>query len=296
MSFPKLGPRIRGVRPPVPVVQNIRLYAAAGVPVSLVDTTTNSLFVGPYQGNIVTLLDSSDMPYHQPFTETSLALSGLTSGRPYDVFVYQSGKGVAIELSAAFAGATSRTDALATVNGVVVKSSNHTRLFVGTFYSTNTNETVDQAKKRFVWNNFNRMRQSVVSPVETTDTWSLNSGTIRQANNSAANRVEFVVGDDVSIVDVHLTAGGHANGASAAEAGIGVGLDSTTTFIGHFGYMSGTSAVSLTTSAGYTGLAGTAGYHAINWLEYGHVNTWVFYGDAGTPTKIQTGLRGTIMC
>jgi hypothetical protein len=138
-----------------------RLTTESGVSVSTSDRTGQStLYLTPYKGTHVSLYDGSAWQ-DRTTAEISLALSGLTSGKNYDVFAYYTGSAVALELSAAWASDTARTDALTTQDGVAVKSGALTRRWVGTIRTTGTTTTEDSQAKRFVWNAANQASRTL---------------------------------------------------------------------------------------------------------------------------------------
>jgi len=221
-----------------------------------------------------------------------LALSGLTSGKNYDVFVYNNSGTMTLELSAAWSSDTARNDAIARQDGVWVKSSDHSRLYIGTIRTTSTTTTEDSLAKRFVWNAYNRVTRAM-SVVEATDSWVYNTGTIRQANNNAANQLDFVVGLDG--VWVEATVNGIGNVALNAQTQeVLIGLDSTTTNAGTTGTIQ-IAGGALSMTANYRGTM-TVGRHFLAWLERGHGSgTQTFYGDAGVAYH-QTGIVGSLLC
>lgn len=93
------------------------------------------MYYTPYQGDRIALFNGTNWSVNR-FTQLSFTLSGLTSGKNYDVFVYNNAGTITLELSAAWSTDTSRTDALTTQNGVYVKSSATTRRYLGTFRTT----------------------------------------------------------------------------------------------------------------------------------------------------------------
>jgi hypothetical protein len=142
--------------------QDFRLTTESGVPVSTSDRTAQStIYLTPYVGNQIALYDGAAWQLRST-AEISLALSGLTSGKNYDVFAYYTGSAVALELSAAWTNDTTRADAITTQDGVWCKSGTLTRRLVGTIRTTGTTTTEDSATKRFVWNAYNRVPRTLV--------------------------------------------------------------------------------------------------------------------------------------
>ncbi|MBI3273339.1 MAG: hypothetical protein HYZ53_30400, partial [Planctomycetes bacterium] len=137
-----------------------RLTLTSGTPVTTADVTAaGTLFFTPYKGNRVALHDGSAWSV-STFTERSLSLT-LTSGKNYDVFLFDNAGTLTLELSAAWTNDTTRADALAVQDGVYVKSGATTRRYLGTLRASAANQTEDSKTKRFVWNYYNRTHRAL---------------------------------------------------------------------------------------------------------------------------------------
>lgn len=138
------------------VIPGGRLTTESGVPVSTSDRTSQStIYYTPFVHDTVPLWDGTQWKPVK-FPETSLALSGLTSGKPYDVFGYLSSGVLALELLA-WTGDTTRATAVTLQDGRYCKSGGKTRLLLGTIYTTGTTTTADAAATRYVGNVYNRV-------------------------------------------------------------------------------------------------------------------------------------------
>lgn len=267
-----------------------RLTTESNVPVSTSDRTSQgTIYWTPYKGSKVWLYTSSKWtPY--TLTQISLALT-LTSGKNYDVFVYDNSGTLTLELSAAWTDDTTRADALTTQNGMYVKSGATNKLHIGTIRASGTNVTEDSAAKRFVWNRYNQTLKSLI--LVGSGNWAYATTTIRQANATATNRVEYVTGDVETEVDVFL----YVDLEVKATAGVlyaGLGVDSTTVFSGLTvgTYFDAAQVLDVPLTARYNGFPGL-GYHAINWLEKGNSGTVAqYYAATG---NIQGGLSGKLL-
>lgn len=275
-----------------------RLTLESGVPVSTTDQTSKtSIYYTPFVHNVITLWDGADwVPV--AFTEYTLALGTLTSGKLYDVFAYLSSGALALEMLVWTDDAT-RATAVTLQDGRYCKSGDKLRLYLGTFRTTSTTTTEDSGGgsttqvggRRFLWNAYNRVARHA-SVFDSTDSWSYTTDTIRQANAASGNKVELVVGLPLDRVDaiahgvVYLV----NNGARAAK--VGVGVDSTTAFSGlvqgGFNGAAATGIYAVATGA-FQGVL-TPGYHYIAWLEKGAAGTSVFQGDNAGDGQ-QTGLH-----
>lgn len=271
-------------------VINGRLSTESGVPVSTSDRTGQStIYFMPYQGNQIGLYNGSGWSL-LTFSQISLVLSGLTSGKNYDVFVdYNSGT-PQIVLSAAWASDSTRTDAIALQDGIYVKSGTPAYRLVGTIRTTGTTTTEDSLAKRFMWNLYNQVERPMKAATETTDSWTYNNGTTwRQANANTANQLAFVVGLVGQSVGAEVVVA--YVGSNTFASGVSVGLNSTTTPLMPSAFGASTVVVNLSTGIE---VCPTLGYNFLAWLEFSNSGTATFYGDAGAPTVQQSGMYGRI--
>jgi len=230
--------------------------------------------------------------FHVAELPIALAGLGLADATNYDVFLYDNAGAADFELSAAWASATVRTDALARQDGVLVKAADPTRRHVGAFRTTSTTTTEDSEAKRFLSNRYN-LAVRKLKHIETTDTWTYSTATWRQANADANNAVEHMTCDEARffVCDVQCM-NDSTNGPQVAA--VGVGIDSTTVNSADaFGYY--TTAETGVAHAKYRGYPGL-GYRKSNWLEIGNgTGTQHFFGDNGNPTAIQSGMLAEIL-
>lgn len=211
------------------IIPGGRLTTESGVPVSTSDRTSQStIYYTPFVHNRIPLWDGSQW---KPliFAETSLALSGLTSGKPYDVFGYISSGSLALELLV-WTDDTTRATAVTLQDGRYCKSGDKTRLLLGTIYTTSTSTTEDSQTNRYVANVYNAVplrmfscpayadNNAVTSYTHTSTTWS-------EANGGTGSRVNYVLP-----LPAMVSIGVQAVGDPAATFSIGaaVGNDSAT--------------------------------------------------------------------
>lgn len=279
-------------------IMGLRLTVSTGVPVPTGDVANaTTVYLTPFRSGAIALYDGQSW-IRRTTAEISIALSGLTTNKNYDVFAYCSNAAtgaVSLELSAAWTTDIGRADALSRQDGVLVKASATTRRYVGTFRATSATQTQDTLKQRFVWNMYNRLNRTLFVS-DLTDTWTYASTTYRQANGSTANKVEIVIGQAEPVsAEVNIMA--QLSGASSLGAAPNIGLDSTTVASGQF--ITTFSIVATQTQAVLAKAAFDAivdiGYHAINWLEAcTGANTITFWGDGGigvTPAGCGSGMR-----
>lgn len=133
---------------------------SGGASLRFIGVQSGTLYFTPYVGNWIGLYDGTRWKVHS-FTERSLTLVGLTSGTPYDVFIYDNAGTLTLELSAAWADDNTRTDALATQDGILVKSGAPTRRWLGIIYPIGTNRADDSERSRHLLNGYNQVPRSV---------------------------------------------------------------------------------------------------------------------------------------
>jgi hypothetical protein len=267
-----------------------RLTLISGdAPATSDSTGATTLYYTPHLSDRIALYDGTRWKLYT-FTERSLALSGLTSGQAYDVFLFDNAGTLTLELSVrGFAGVT-----IALTDGRYVRTDDTKRLYLGTIYTTGTNSCADSASQRFVWNMHNRIAKPLRA-VDTTNTWTYASAAWRYANNTSANRAEMVIGLAHEAVEVSVL--GTAQVDNAKAGGYGVGVDSNTVNSAQVMAESSTSDTGTNICHGHAQYRGWPGigYHYLAWLEYARAGTVTFSGDLGLVT-IQSGLSGTIWC
>lgn len=271
-----------------------RLTLESGVPVSTTDQTSKTtIYYTPYVHNVISLWNGSNWVPTR-FTETSLALGTLTSGANYDVFGFLSSGALALEMLV-WTNNTARATAVTLQDGRYCKSGDKTRLYLGTFRTTSTTTTEDSgfnsktaARKRFVWNAYNRVRR-VVAIEEDTASWTYASpGNTRQVRASTDNQVEAICGlAGEATIDLVAGLTGAIN-VVGASTWTQIGYDSTTA--------AGVYTASSYT-ASYSGVSGQPlfifaalkmpmelGYHYWAWLEghAGTASTATYYGTSGS--------------
>lgn len=210
-------------------------------------------------------------------------------------------------------GTGAGTTQLERVNGVLMNQFNITNgpkadrgIYVGTI-STSATGANGQLNMEFllagaaggtnsrldVWNMYNRVPMTAVSR-DTTNTWNYTTATWRSADNSASNRINYVVGLDEDALQTSYSVEA-LNNTAAAYWRAGVAMDATNAIIdgsspGALGNTNA-SAVGGTTIATFTGDNGGIGIHFIQAIEYSTATgTTVWQGDNGDPTVTQMSL------
>ncbi len=211
----------------VPAVQNFRLTTESGVPVSTSDRTAQStLYFTPANGNRISLYSGSVWAMLSS-AQVSLALSGLTSGKNYDVFAYSNSGTLTLELSAAWTDDNTPADAIALQDGIPVKSGATTRRWVGTIRTTGTTTIEDSGAKRFVWNINNQVTRSFAAVSGdgghnyNTDAWRNYNASSTSTLSAFVSGLSQMVQWGTTIVDQACLTG--YNALLAREDGFGTG-------------------------------------------------------------------------
>jgi len=209
-----------------PVAQDFRLTLSAAAPVTTADVIAATTLYGvPYRGTRIGLWTGAAW---RNFTSSgmSLALGTLIAGRIYDVFCYLNAGVPTLELGTAWTNDTTRDVALAYQDGVLVKSGDATRRYIGSVYTTSTTSTEDSAANRYVWNYYNRVARQM-RRIETAVSWAYTLNAYRQMNGSTANQLNFILG--VAEDEVRATVRQTFSNTNAVTAiYTGIALDSVT--------------------------------------------------------------------
>lgn len=293
MTVPNKDITIAGIVDIPDAVARGRITLTTGVPVTTSDVSAaTTLYYTPFRGDWIDLYDGTNWVRRQ-FTELSLAVPATTNTM-YDLFAYDNAGVVAIE-ALAWTNDTTRATALTTQNGVLVKTGQTTRRYLGSFRTTGVSgQTADSLITRYVWNYYNRVERPMIV-VDTTDLWNYTTATYRQARASTANQLDMVIGVSEDVVSASVI-GVFANTSAGVTAGVGVGVDSTS--VNSAQLMSGTVSQSVSngneTRAEWRGYPGV-GRHTLVWLERSEAaGTTTWSGDGGLVAR-QCGIFGYLM-
>ena len=221
-----------------PGLNEYRLTLLTGTPVTNADQIgIGTIYLTPFAGGRISLYSGAATWKTFAPGEKSLALSGLTSGNVYDVFAYDNSGTVTLELSAAWTNATTRANTLAYQDGVLVKSIDHSRRWVGTFAATGTATTEDSAANRLLLSAQNKVRKHLLS--NDNAAWTTTSSTFAQVGTVA---VSFVTDGnncgDLTGFSPMKTGTANANGilaigssTSAAASGCAPGVVAASAFV-----------------------------------------------------------------
>ena len=209
-----------------------RLSLETGVAVSASDQTAKTtIYYTPFIHSLIGLYDTTNLIWTaHPFTERSLALGTLVSGKNYDVFAVLTSGAVAIE-ALVWTSDSARATALVAVDGVLCKTGATSRRYVGTFRTTTTTTTEDSEAKRFVYNANNKVPRAMLGTLGYVDDNSPSTFTFLSYNTWAAinggtgNKCEWVNGLTET---VFLSAHPFTAAGAGSYLITGIGIDTTT--------------------------------------------------------------------
>jgi len=205
-----------------------RLTLQSGVPMSLTDQLAKTtLYYTPDRQTEIALWDTVASLWRlYALSEVSLSLSGLTSGLPYDIFIYYS-SGLVLE-AVAWSSVVTRATSLATQNGVFVKSGSPGRRYLGTILPSASGQCEDSEKHRGIYNHFNQ-RPRAVSFIDTS-VYGMASITTTPSPIGAnttlgVNKATVVSGVDALKATLDLIE--YVQWRSGALTKVGIGINST---------------------------------------------------------------------
>ena len=113
--------------------------------------------------------------------------------------------------------------------------------------------------------------------------WTYSTNTWRQANNNAANKIDFVRGVSEDMVSASLSVPVVSSTSTYRITAVGIGEDTTTTVSGRYSQEVSNNQGMRVIHAGYDGMP-SAGRHYLSWNEYGggaDIQTWSSNGYFG---------------
>lgn len=267
-----------------------RLTLTTATPVTTADVTAaTTIYFTPFRGNTIELYNGS---YWYPYTFTELSLSvPATTNTLYDVYLYDNAGTLTLDATA-WSSDTARATALKTQDGILVKTGATGRRYLGCFRTTGSSgQTEDSYAKRYVWNYYNRIHRPM-KVVDTTNSWAYTLATYQQANNSAANQLDFVIGVSEDAVEATVY-GAASNSTGNQAAAVGIGLDNLTN-VADIQYGAAISTVTTPFKAMYRAPI-AVGRHILTWLEASAASgTTTWYGD-NNSTYIKSGIVGQLL-
>ncbi len=260
--------------------QDGRVTLTSATPVTTSDVTAaTTLYFTPHKGNRIALYASSAWTT-LAFSETTLTVPATTNTM-YDLFAYNSSGTLALE-TLAWTNDTTRATGLGRQDGVLVKSGDATRRYLGSFRTTGTSgKTEDSKVKRYVWNYYNRTARELYV-ADTATSWNYSTAIFRQANANSANQVDFVIGVAEDTCELGLTYCAATSAATIRRVYGGIGIDSISA------PLRGQTSIPANSSVIFNGYASlrtvvAAGHHYAAWLEAGGgTDTQTFYSAGGS--------------
>lgn len=218
-----------------------RLTLTSGAAITVGDVTgASTIYFTPWRGNTLSFYDGSDfVPY--TFAELSRAISGLTSGKNYDVFAYVSGGSPVFDVVAWTNDTTRATAVVLSGHGIWVNNAACTGVMsgasiaqyrgtlLGTIRTTGTNTTADAYAQRFVANAINPVPKLIYRAEGTAHTYS--SATPRGWNNTNQT-IEWVQSLAQWPVTLQLTGAIIPPGAGTVGARIAIGSSASNQIVG----------------------------------------------------------------
>lgn len=275
------------------ISQDFRPTLTSGVPVTAADVTAAAtVYLTPYKGNRIGLWNGTTWVNYTS-AEMSLAIGTLASATiPQDIFCYLDA-GVPTLEKLAWTSTTARATALAYQDGILVKSGDATRRYIGSFAPTSTTTTEDSLANRYLWNYYHRVPRAM-ERLETTATWTSGVTGWRQARATAANQLNYFVGLLGDEVRATVNCSLYNNNLTSNQM-VAVGNSSTTTPSGtYMGIDTPVVSKAMQSTAFFEGLPASLGVNSLVWLE--RVNT------AGTATfqgvianNCQSGIVGRVL-
>lgn len=157
-----------------------RLTVTSGTPIVGSNASSTTIYYTPYLGDTIYLYNTVSLSWDtHTLTERSLALSGLTDYRPYDLFIYSNAGTLTLE-SVIWTDTQTRATNLATQNGIYVQSGAANKRYIGTF--TPISNTVYQGSTYIsasgtafvnnctLWNYYNRVQGDLTYNASATST------------------------------------------------------------------------------------------------------------------------------
>lgn len=260
-----------------------RLTLTSATPVLSADVTAaTTVYFTPYKGNQTALYFGGAWGVYT-FTEPSITLSGATASIGYDFFSYWDPTGTpAVKLEKlAWTSATARATALAYQDGILVKSGDPTRKYLGSAYMSATGQTevvfnsTSRAPMIGLWNYYNRVNVGMQRK-ESTASWAYTTAAWRQANASTNNQCSIMIGVIEDDCNVNIFSNFLNAGAVTGYIGLGQNTTSSPVSAAQAG-PTGSNLVSLSLSNVFKPVLGL---NTFTQLEYTAGATTTFYGSS----------------
>jgi len=278
------GSRAKFQLPPLETVPGGRLTFQSAVPImTSTQSAKTTIYYTPYYNNWIPLFNGSKFVLTQ-FTELSVSTtdtirnpSVIGSAKVNDWYIWSDASGLHLSHSVDWTSDTARSANNILVNGIWLNANNilngppaQRGTYIGTTRS-NASSSLDftlgssasggGSASINVWNCYNRVSLAT-TVLDSTTSWTYNSTTYRNVNNSSGNRISFIRGLDEDGVFANYIVTG--SGGATGDLMIGISLDGTTPATANSYGSIGTSTSA--TSVLYAGIPGL-GFHFLQAIE-----------------------------
>lgn len=250
----------------------------------------SNLYLNPYEGNKIGIYDEGEAAFKiMSFPVVTIPLNGLPANMNHDVFAYDDGGNVALQLIP-WTSLTVRASELLMIGGVWTLSTNPSRRYIGTIRTTSAGQSEDSSSRRFLWNCHNR-KLKIISALETASSWAGVAGGWRMANGSGTvgvGRSEMVFGLAEDLIRaIHI---GIVRATAITENGVGIALNNTTTNAAEIaGEQIPAGNIGEQTTAVFRGFP-RIGYNYLQRLEFGQTaSNWI---GNNNPGILRAGMTG----
>ena len=174
-------------------INGFRIGVQSGISITSADQAAQStIYLNPYTGDSIELWDGNSWQlYSTSGTVVSLTVTGLTSGKNYDIYAAPSGANPALSFSTAWTSDSVRADTLTYKNGTFVLSTDNTKRLVGTIRASAPTTTEDTLTNRFVANFDNQVPRPLYN-TDPTNTYTFSSTAANIYNNNSGNQILWV--------------------------------------------------------------------------------------------------------
>ena len=170
-----------------------RLTLSTGVPVPTSDISSSAtVYFSPYSGNRIALYVQDYGWRLYPFSELTLDISGIASGKNIDVWLYDNAGTLTLAYTE-WSNDTLRATAITLQDGIYVKSGALSYRYLGFVRTSGAGVSCDTKVTRFIWNYYNRVWRPMWV-TESAASWTLVAGAVRYVNNNSNNKLQFVIG------------------------------------------------------------------------------------------------------
>lgn len=253
----------------------------------------NTIYYHPFASDRISLLNPTlGVWQEQSFGLCSLAMAALTNNMPFDVFAWSNAGALTLE-GVSWSSDTARATAITNLGGMYVKSTDSTRLYLGTGYKFAGN-VYDDNNLRGVWNMFNRVPKPVTLAEDFDTSWNYSTAAWRRrvGYSSSLDRVCGLA--DVDDVNLDIFGRFINSTATVRAAAVGIGIDATNANSATITVAGSASNAAEQNYSAHLRSRGLLGRHQYYPIERGAgSDTQTHYG---TLSFLRTGMTGNVEC